>query len=71
MKISINPQENSVEIETQTLPSWCMTCGDFIGSVEIVKGSEVLHYMLQYPLCRNCFSKKIGLKNTVMPNVSK
>lgn len=60
MKIKFNPNDNNFEIETQTMPSWCSLCGLFIGSVEIIKGSEYLHWMLQCPLCSKCFSDKFG-----------
>lgn len=61
MKIKINPEKQEIEIETQDIPAFCLKCGLLIGSIDIIKGSDHLSYMLMNPLCSKCFAET-GIK---------
>ena len=69
MKIKYDSCTRFFEIETQTLQSFCQTCGKFIGSIVIVKGSECLNYIFAMHLCVDCFDE-LGLKRKE-PQVAK
>lgn len=57
MKIKINPRENTITFETQTMPAFCSLCGWMIGSFEIIKGSEFGSILFMNPICNECFRK--------------
>ena len=57
MNIKYDKSTELFIIDTQTLHSSCQTCGLYIGSIEIIKGSESLQYTLSNHICKNCFDE--------------
>lgn len=67
MKFEI--KDGYVEIETTTLRAMCMSCGKYIGSAEAIKKTLTIGFQIyQYPLCKECFDKKIGKIASPDPN---